>query len=323
MTVLRVAGIADNQVDENSRLEEHDRVMQYAAEWGEENGVDLWIHAGDVYDDPDGSTEVERASVAAWVQNCAEYAPVVIVGGNHEAPGEVAELARLKTRFPVVATEDPGVHVVMIDRDFRPRVVMVQAMPWPRKSHLLRWMGPGADPERVKNEARESLRDILRNLGAEARRTATPDNGIPVILAAHVSLAGASSDSDQPMIGLDMELSLPDLALATPDFGVLGHIHKPQDWVYGGVPFAFCGSPRRTSYASGELIPKGSLRACCRSGRPRRGRSRSDGSRVRAGTSRTAPRSGSGTASTRTSGRPRRAPRRSWPQCSARAAPRR
>lgn len=258
MTVLRVAGLADNQVDENSRLEEHDRVMKHAAAWGQENGVGLWIHAGDVYDDPDGSTERERASVAEWVTWCAEYAPVVVVGGNHEAPGEVAELGRLKTKLPVWATEDPGVRVVHAHGDERLPVV-VQAMPWPRKSHLLRWLGAGADPERVRNETAACMADLFRGLRDAGRVAGTLHAGAPypVVLGAHVSVKGASSDSDQPLIGLDIEVSLADLALAEPDFGFLGHIHKPQEWLYGGVPFAFCGSPRRTSYASGELIPKG------------------------------------------------------------------
>ena len=261
MAVLRIAGLADNQVDENSRLEEHDRVMKYAAAWGRDNGVGLWIHAGDVYDDPDGSTERERASVAEWVTECAEYAPVVVVGGNHEAPGEVAELRRLRTRHGVSATEDPCVLTLGAHGD--PRLpVVVQALPWPRKSHLLRWLGAGADPERVRNETGVSMQDLLRGLGRDAARARLAEVAAfvprpPVVLGAHVSVKGASSDSDQPLIGLDIEVSLVDLALAEPDFGFLGHIHRPQEWIFGGVPFAFCGSPRRTSYASGELIPKG------------------------------------------------------------------
>lgn len=264
--ILRVAGVADNQVAVHERLAEHDRVMSFIAEEGNRLGVGAWVHAGDVFDNPDGSTCRERDSVAAFFDRIAEDAEIVVVGGNHEAPGEVEELRRLRRKGQILAYEDPAVAALLpptVDRGTRWPLV-VQAMPWPRKAALLRHLeatSKSFDPATFAGSARAALQATLAGLGQMARDAAASVIGrrVPVVLGAHVSLIGARSDSDQPLIGTDIEVALEDLALAAPDFGILGHIHMAQEWLFNEVPYAYCASPRRTSYASGELKPKGFL----------------------------------------------------------------
>lgn len=247
---MLIAGLADSQIDENSRLLEHDRVMQFIVEDARRRGVSLVIHAGDVYENPRGSTARERASVAWFVREVTEFATLVVVGGNHEAPGEVEELAKLRTgRWPVHAYERAQTDLIKTPEG----LVSIAALPWPRKANLLAMLPP-VSPTEVDRAAVEALRAIFVAFRAELDVARAK---WPTLLVAHAQVRGASSDSDQPMVGRELEVGLEDLGLCEAAFTLLGHIHKPQDWTHGGRPIVYPGSPRRTSYASGELLPKG------------------------------------------------------------------
>lgn len=246
---LRIAAVADSQVDEHSRLEEHDRVMRVVVEEAAERGCDVLLHAGDVYERR--STAREREAVAGWIiEATAQYGLAVgVVGGNHEAAGEVDELAHLG----IDATERPEMWTHM-------EGLAVACLPWPRRSSLLAWLtaqGLGVTREDVNQRGAELLRDVLRGFASQ-----WPAD-VPRVLLAHAMVRGSRHGPDQPpLLGCDFELGLEDLALADADVVILGHIHCPQEWSYTAadgreVPVIYCGSPRRTAYAKGELEPKG------------------------------------------------------------------
>lgn len=243
--MIRVAFVADNQVDERSRLVEHDRVMEFVAEDARERGCIATLHGGDVYERR--STARERESVRAFLDT-SSWTPFVLAGGNHEAPGEVVELHDPdRLRF---AYERPEVIIV----GDAPDCIAVAVLPWPRKTWLLEALGAPVAPEESDRVARECLRDILR--GFREQLHAFPG---PRILLAHAERAGAKTDPDQPECpGLSLALTDEDFAMAGADVVLLGHIHLPQEWhPIGGTPVIYAGSPRRTAYASGELVEKG------------------------------------------------------------------
>lgn len=270
--MARLAFFADSQVDEHSRLAEHDRVCGFVVRDAAARGCGVLLHGGDVFERR--STVRERDSVWAWLDAAvAEGMVVGICGGNHEAPGEVVELDN--PAAGVYAYEVPAVRVI----GDGPSAVAVAFLPWPRRASIARWLESltGAAPSResVSLAARELLRDVLRGLGAQLA-DAPPD--VPRVLLAHVQLSGSKTDPDQPsMVGVDMEISLEDLMLSGADAVLLGHIHLPQEWEVArlhdgacvasdslpsadnvvGVPVIYAGSPRRTAYAAGELVQKG------------------------------------------------------------------
>lgn len=240
--MTRVAFVADNQVDEHSRLAEHDRVMDFVARHAFEAECDLMLHGGDLAERR--TTVRERESIRRWIADVVETMDVVIAGGNHEAPGEVIEWHRPEDR--VHAYERPEVlHVAGC---------AVAVLPWPRKTYLLELLGRTVSPEESDAAARECLRDILR--GFREQLLAHPG---PRILLAHAELSGAKTDPDQPECpGLRLALSREDLVLSGADVVLLGHIHLPQEFEGpDGVPIIYAGSPRRTAYAAGEVIEKG------------------------------------------------------------------
>ena len=238
---VRVAVVADSHFDESSRFEECVRLHDWMATDIAARGVDLVLHAGDVYERR--STPRERAAVADWLRRVADVAPVLLVRGNHDALGDLPLMSRLRARHPIVVEEACGVHLI--------GGVAVAAVAWPRKGELLARLGP-VSPERTSAGALEALRDVLSGLGHELDQHA-----LPRLLLAHAMVRGSVTSAGQPLVGCDMELGLEDLALVRADLVVLGHIHKGQEWTHDDVPIVYPGSPRRTAY--GECEEKGYL----------------------------------------------------------------
>lgn len=187
--MLRVAVIADSHFDEGSRFEECVRLHEWIARDVASRGVDVIVHAGDIFERK--STPAERRAVAEWLGCCADIAPVLIVRGNHDAVGDLAIFARLRTKHPVIVEEACGVHVLenracpgcgrlqriegegeagqggvrrCVDdgagagcgREWRRRAVAVGAFAWPRKAELLEIDCAGP-------ELTELVNDLLRS----------------------------------------------------------------------------------------------------------------------------------------------------------------
>ena len=260
---MKIAFTADGQIDSRSRMEEFVRVHDFMAEDAQRRGCTAFLHGGDVYERR--STSEERAAVRSWLSKVTRYADVAIVGGNHEAPGEVDELTFMgdQDRRSVVTTERP---LMFIERKSGVAVAM---LPWPRRSSLAAWVGKPLGREELNAVGLDALRSILRGFAQEWK-----DWKGPKILLAHAMVRGSRQGPDQPIMpGQDFELGLEDLALAEAHVNLLGHIHMPQEWDVEpfpcnhppeecscdpkSTPTIYAGSPRRTAYASGELEPKG------------------------------------------------------------------
>lgn len=247
MRERRIALIGDSHFDAsaNGRFDECKRIHEWIAEDMKSRDVDLVLHSGDVFERR--SVPAERHAVADWLTSVAAYAPVVVVRGNHDAPGDVALFRRLETRFPIHVEEGANVHVV--------RDVVIAAMAWPSKASVL------AESGGQTSDAREALDAVIRGLGTDARRLAA-DQFEPRIFLAHAMVRGSRTSTGQPLVGCDFEIGTEELQLAELDFYALGHIHMPQQWNGNDVPrdkiqtrIIYPGSPRRTAF--GEVEEKG------------------------------------------------------------------
>jgi DNA repair protein SbcD/Mre11 len=261
--VIRVAVVADSHFDTTSRFEECVRIHEWIADDIRKRGVQLLLHAGDVFERK--SNPVERNAVAEWLTNVAEHCPVVIVRGNHDVVGDLAIFGKLEARHPITVVEDARV-VDAYPRDVTQCAVLVACVSWPRKAELLARMielraeiakergedGPALPPtEEIQDVAGDMLRSVLRGLGAQMR---VENEGDPKILLMHAMVCGSVTSTGQPLVGCDMEVGLEDLGLVDADFYALGHIHKGQEWSWNSRPIIYPGSPRRTAF--GELEEK-------------------------------------------------------------------
>lgn len=215
------------------------RIHDFIAEQVETLRPDLVLLAGDLFERR--STAEERAMVAAWITRVAEVAPIIGVRGNHDERLSVELFSKLRTRHPVVMEERAGVHLVA--------GVAVAAFAWPSRAMLAAVLGEQATPETVAQAGREALRSVFRGLGEELGR-----HDGPRVLLGHAHLVGARVGlAGQPLApGAEVTVGLEDLALAGADAVVLGHIHRADEWDFGGVPIAYTGSPFRNSFGEAE-----------------------------------------------------------------------
>lgn len=245
---VRIAAIADSHFNEARRFADciaaHRVFLRHAAD----AGVDLILHAGDIYDRR--STPAERLAVSEFIRDAADIARVVIVRGNHDAPGDVELLGRLEGRLWIAAAERPRRLVVPTDAGN----VVVACLPWFDKAQIAAACAAEAgDPETTNAATIAKARMLLGSLrlhSEEARAL-----GLPVVLLGHVQVAGSQTSTGQSLIGQTVELAPADLGGVGADVAIVGHIHKHQSWPEARVYYP--GSPLPQNY--GEAEPKGWL----------------------------------------------------------------
>lgn len=247
MKTRRLAIVADSHFDAASRFEECVRVHDWIADDIAARGVDLVLHSGDIYERR--STPEERRAVAAWVQRITERAPLIIVRGNHDQPGDLPLLERLETKHELRVVEGAEVLWGSAFGGF-----VVGCLAWPTKASVLALGATShAEGELVAGDA---LRNVLRGLGQDM---ASASEGEPKVLLAHAMVRGSVTSTGQPLVGCDLEVGIEDIELAGANFYALGHIHKGQAWdddgLGSGAQKVYPGSPRRTAF--GETEDKG------------------------------------------------------------------
>jgi DNA repair exonuclease SbcCD nuclease subunit len=234
---MRILSSGDHHFDEHShRFDECVRVHTWMVDVAREEGVDLFLSAGDLYER--ASTPREREAVAEWVRLMTEVCPVVIAKGNHDRAFELALLRRLRTRHPVIVEEAAGVHHVA--------GAAIGAMAWPETGYLAARLG---STEGTDVAVRDALQACLRWIGVEL----DAHDG-PRVLLGHFMVDGSVVSTGQPLLGMPINIGLADLALARAHLGVMGHIHLAQRFDVFGAPHFYTGSPFRTDF--GQLEKK-------------------------------------------------------------------
>lgn len=217
------------------RVSALDQVVSYA----EGLGARLAFTAlpGDVFHAV--STAEDRNTFAELVRCLAAVAPVVIVAGNHDAPGDLEIFGLLETVWPVAVVTTP--RVVAIETPAHGRA-SVFCLPYPFKASLV-----------GRSDGAAIVEQTFGALCAEAgaRLLAERAAGRLVGVFGHVSIAGAVASTGQPQIGHELELD-PALLEAFPGiYCGFNHIHKHQ--TVGRAVYA--GSVARLDF--GEREPKG------------------------------------------------------------------
>lgn len=189
-------------------------------ETAEERKPNLIAIPGDIYhrsSDPDG-----RNPAAQHIQRLANVAPVLIVRGNHDTPGDLEILSHLKAKHPIWVHETPNT-LVFMDKDDPNHQVVIHTMPWFTKSA---WLATH------KAESKEASDRAVGDLALEYLRTVilnTP--GVEVhILVGHLLINGARAQNHQPLIGQGVTLGQHDLPEAGLFAAILGHIHLRQEF---------------------------------------------------------------------------------------------
>jgi exonuclease SbcD len=253
----------------NSRLVDRYQCARFAVADGLQRGGQLVLIAGDVFDHCRPTPSERRLAIQSLQPALEVGVPVVLLLGNHDAarsPAEKHALDLLRDMQGITVVDRPALLNVwagadgvvveppeMATPDGRDLALQLAVLPYPNKQLLLaddehRRLEPGL----LNQVVREKMMDVA--LGLAAQRI----EGIPCLLLGHfsVDLAQAGGQSRFMMLGGEWTLNLHDLQALDFDAILLGHIHKPQEWVDEQErATAYCGSPEAVSFGE-EGEPK-------------------------------------------------------------------
>jgi exonuclease SbcD len=189
--------------------------------------VDLVIFAGDAYKDRSPAPTFQREWGRRIMRLSHAGIPTLLLIGNHDLSPALGRAHALES-FDTL--EVP--HVRVLDRpaflkpaDLFDLPLQVLALPWiSRTGYLAQRDAPTSDLGEVYEEMEELLTALIQGWLEEA------DPGLPTVLTAHASVAGASYGGERTVM-LGSDLVLPGSLVKDPrlDYVALGHIHKPQN----------------------------------------------------------------------------------------------
>ncbi len=207
--------------------------------------VDLVIFAGDAYRNQRPHPRFQQQ----WQQRIMRLSeagiPTILLVGNHDTSPAVRgghalhEFATLNV---------PNIYVTH-QFDFYTQAqlglpVQVIAAGWVSESHLLT---AETKLNLSENELRISREQRVQEILEMFIEDADPD--VPLILAAHATVVGATYGSErQVMLGRDLQLSGNIVKHPKLDYVAMGHIHKHQEVGTGYPPVVYAGSIERVDF---------------------------------------------------------------------------
>jgi DNA repair exonuclease SbcCD nuclease subunit/ABC-type lipoprotein export system ATPase subunit len=224
----RLALLSDLHFSRHLRWDECNRVHDFIADDLTKRveagaGPDVIVCAGDL---TDGATRPdERNALAAFIMKLAAIAPVVVVYGNHETPGDLDFLSHLRTPHPILVHAKPTTILVA--------GIALALLPWVH--HVL----PADDARRYNRAAAELaearvIDGYLRKLGEGLdglswESIASGGDPSPRVFIGHAMIREALIKPGQPTRNnRDFLLPLSSLSIVRADIYLLGHVHHPQ-----------------------------------------------------------------------------------------------
>lgn len=209
------------------RSEEARRIAYWIVDDAVARGAHFLGIGGDGVDGP--MTERDRDWLIAFSDYAASFMPVLWLMGNHEIELSLRCLRGRQTKCPVIVEEGAGVHVI----ETAAGPLAVAAVAFPHKAKLLAAVGPvpGEEADQIAGQA---LQDIFRGLGVRVTEL-----GLPTVGLFHGTIKGSKIGADdQPDRPLGLDVDIADLALMNCDFICAPHIHKANQFEWGGVTLA-------------------------------------------------------------------------------------
>jgi len=213
--------------------------------------VDMVIFAGDAYKDRAPAPTFQREWGKRIIRLSQAKIPTLLLVGNHDmspATRRAHAIQEFKTlQVPFVQVLDEPAFLTPDQLWDLP--VQVIAMPWVTRSGLMANLEMSAmDVKEVYTNIEARISSLVEGWIEEA------DTSLPLILAAHASIEGATFGAER-MVMLGSDLALPSSLVKDKrlDYVAMGHIHKPQDVNHGEYPpVIYPGSIERIDFGEAK-----------------------------------------------------------------------
>jgi len=209
------------------------------------------IFAGDAYKDRAPAPTFQREWGKRIIRLSQAKIPTLLLVGNHDmspATRRAHAIQEFKTlQVPYVQVlDEPG---FLTPDQLWDLPVQVIAMPWVTRSGLMANLEMSAmDVKEVYSNIEARISSLVEGWIDEA------DPSLPLILAAHASIEGATFGAER-MVMLGSDLALPSSLVKNKrlDYVAMGHIHKPQDVNHGEYPpVIYPGSIERIDFGEAK-----------------------------------------------------------------------
>ncbi len=240
---LTVAHLGDLHLKEGARFLDTIACIEHAIKKAKEASADLFAIPGDLFDGK--STIAERNTLLCLVLKMADSAPVVILYGNHDKPGDLDFLGCLG-----------GVHKIHVVS--RPTILQVAGAALYCFPHLDKAAATGAmDSEVSASMVDTAIVQMVRTyLQTWREHAANRPNNQQALFLCHGSLEGSMASNGETMIGHGLSFNLSDIDIGA-DAYLFNHIHVRQ-FMNSAQTVGYAGSIARGSFGE-EKDEKGFL----------------------------------------------------------------
>lgn len=237
-----------------SRADEHRAVLGEIASIAADEGVDLILVAGDLFDSPSPSAEAESVLYRGLLA-LAEVAPVVVIAGNHDHPYRWQAIEPLMKlgRISVAGVPRPVQEGGRLELSTTAGPASVAVLPFLSQRLVIdaaALMGGGAAEYEQTYAGR--VGSILQHLTADL-----PPEMVSVVVA-HLTVLGGRADGSERAGQTFLEYVVPGTLLpGGVHYLALGHLHRQQR-VPAAAPAWYAGSPLQLDFGE-EQDRKGVL----------------------------------------------------------------
>ncbi len=228
----------------------HSRLMDYLARldealaFGEQEGVDIVLIAGDIYKNRTPNPTHQREFARRIRRLRSAGVPVFILVGNHDVSPSAGRAHAVEI-FDTLAIEGvtiadrPRTHVV----ETRAGPLQIIALPWVTRHTLLT-----KDEMRLASMLEVEAMLLSRVEQFVAAEAQTLDPSMPAVLTVHGTIEGAAVGVErQIMLGRDLVLPRSVVSQPGVDYVAMGHVHKHQS-LGEHPPIVYSGSIERIDF---------------------------------------------------------------------------
>ena len=243
--MIKIAHSADFHFDQENQVPALQSLNTFA-DTGIEQGVDLFVIAGDLFNRVVRNTETSGLpKLQRVIQRMMNHAPVVAVTGTptHDIPGAYDFLVETHAEHGFTLLE-PGKAYYLHNSDVWPREMVdagqtpeliILGCPEPSKEWFLAGKN-GLSRDQATEAVIQGMRQLF--LGYAAMRKEYPD--VPCLFVYHGEVSGASMCNGQTLPSGGIAIGRDDLAMIGANYYALGHIHLAQQ--IGDLPAYYSGS---------------------------------------------------------------------------------